>query len=461
MASRGQERGDFALICLMLSLSRGQKLKLAQLTSQTRLTARLEMSGALDFDLSCFGLDSNGQLSDDRYFVFFNQKNSPQNEVVLGSLDAKTARFELDLTRLPQSVRRLVFVATVDGNGAMNSLKTGRFALQTGATEVAEFAFAGADFGGEKAVMIAEIYFKDEWRIAANGQGFKDGLSAVLKHFGGQEIDAAPAKVIETPPFEKRAKPATFSPPVPQDSAPKQIASQEAISSAPKTVTLKKAQSSFKIDLTKTAAEIVATAQWVDNGDKRSDNDDLDLRAGILWPDGRMSIVTCTSRGSLQQSPFVFHMGDVKKASVTEPGREIIKVNPQISAHHNGGKIAIVFSIYSAIANGPVAIASLKPQITIQYGTQIVKCELDFNENKDAKKKFVYTYVIGMALIDGQHIEVSPGGQVPAPGSEATPWLTWEKSGGVKLSFDGPAVLKGGTKILQGLLNAGNNKRYV
>lgn len=117
-------------------------------------------------------------------------------------------------------------------------------------------------------------------------------------------------------------------------------------------MTLTKADSTFKIDLSKSSGEIVATAQWIDNGDNRSDNDDLDLRAGILFPDGTMSIVTCTAPGSLQNKPFVFHLGDVKSATRDKPGRETMKVNPQISASQRG-KIAIVFSIYSAIANGP------------------------------------------------------------------------------------------------------------
>ena len=432
----------------MKTLSRGQKIRLAELSSSTQLQVRLECkAGALGFDFSCFGLDENGKLSDDRYFVFYNQKQSPGNELKLLSFDASSANFSLDAARLPMSVRRLVFVATVDGAGDMSQLKAGRFVLSDASGEIGEFSFAGSDFASEKAVMVAEIYFKGEWRVAANGQGFKEGLSAVLRHFGGQEIEqsatqASQVKVakVPLPPIIEAPAKVNDIPPV----AP------------PKKVTLQKADSKFKIDLSKgkQAGEIVATAQWIDNGDNRSDNDDLDLRAGILFPDGRMSIVTCKSRGSLQKAPFIVHDGDVKQASRNAPGQETIRVNPQI-AEKSGGKVAIVFSIYSAVANGVVSIASLKPQIKLQWGTQIVECNLDFSKSASAKLPMVYTYVIGIAIIGDGQIEISPGGQVSKPISEATPWLEWDEKGGVKVSMNGPMVVKGA------IINGFGKRKYV
>lgn len=401
----------------MKTLTRGQKVRLTELTSSAQLQIRLDFKSAQNFDFSCFGLDDSGGLSDDRYFVFYNQKQSPSSEIQLTSLDEKGATFTLDLAQLPSTVRRLVFVATVDGAGNMNGLESGRLTIGEGQNIVGEFVLTGRDFSEEKAIMVAEIYFKGEWRVAANGQGFKEGLSAVLRHFDGQEIE-------EEAPAAAPIKVAPAAPAIPQ------------------VVTLKKPDSTFKIDLSKSADEILATAQWIDNGDGYSDNDDLDLRAGILYPDGRMSLVTCDSPGSLKKAPYVFHLGDVQAASVAQPGVEKMKVNPRI-AEKLGGRTAIVFSIYSAVDNGMVSIASLKPIIELQYGSQTVKCELDYSLDRAAREEDVYTYVIGIAIIDGQHIEIAPGGQVSPPSSEATPWLTWNKSGGVQVTFDGPPVFKG------------------
>ena len=186
----------------MPQLSRGQKIKLADLTPATQLRAQISaQASGLTFDYSCFGIDSNGQLSDDRYFVFYNQRSSPENAIQLQSAGV----FDLDLNRVPASIMRLVFVATIDGNGTMANLTNGAFTLSANGSEVARFELAGTDYGAEKAIMVAEIYRKDVWRVAAVGQGFAGGLDAVLKHFGGEEVQAAPAPTSATPPPAPRA----------------------------------------------------------------------------------------------------------------------------------------------------------------------------------------------------------------------------------------------------------------
>ena len=64
----------------MQPLIRGQKIKLSDLSSKNQLQVGLAMSSPsnLTLDISCFGVDDNNKLSDDRYFIFFNQKTSPQ-----------------------------------------------------------------------------------------------------------------------------------------------------------------------------------------------------------------------------------------------------------------------------------------------------------------------------------------------------------------------------------------------
>lgn len=99
-------------------------------------------------------------------------------------------------------------------------------------------------------------------------------------------------------------------------------------------VTLDKPGTSHKVSLEKGAAApkaIKVSATWVDNGDGR-DNDDLDLRIGILRPDGRMSIIQAPDkRGSFGADPFVFHTGDVVSASASAPGIETVEINPGCS----------------------------------------------------------------------------------------------------------------------------------
>jgi tellurite resistance protein TerA len=197
----------------MTELIRGQKLKLTDLTPALQLEVGLKAAAPAgqSIDISCFGLDADGKLSDDRYFIFYNQKNSP-----CGSLTAQGASggdnevFRVDLGKLPQSIRRLVFVATLDGSASMSALGPSHLRIVAQGQNVARFAFDGSAFGAEKAVMIAEVYFKDQWRVAAVGQGFAGGLSAVLKHFGGSEA-SAPAP--SAPPPAAAAAPPAAAPP--------------------------------------------------------------------------------------------------------------------------------------------------------------------------------------------------------------------------------------------------------
>lgn len=173
---------------------RGQKTKLAALTPsrQIRVEIRLEWPDQGDMDIACFGLDQSGRLSDDRYFIFFNQMQSPEGALRCEFPARGTAVFDVDLQRLPDTVRRLTFTAAIDGASTLSRISRGTVRLLQGQNELLVFPFSGADFSSEKAAMLFDIYFKDEWRVAAVGQGFNDGLKALLEHFGGEALDVPP-----------------------------------------------------------------------------------------------------------------------------------------------------------------------------------------------------------------------------------------------------------------------------
>lgn len=203
-------------------------------------------------------------------------------------------------------------------------------------------------------------------------------------------------------------------------------------------ITLDKPTQSHRLTLAKSAGRLTVTARWIDNGDGRSDNDDLDLRAGILLPNGQMHWVACSHPGSLHSMPYARHLGDVRSASVDAPGEETIEVAPDISRRFSG-RVGLIFSVYSAIENGAVSIAALRPTMRIAFGDQVVECAYVFKE----VPQYVYTYVIGVAVIDGLDVTIRPSGMTSPPASEATPWLRWDDAG-VRESFDGAAVFKNG-----------------
>ena len=178
----------------MEALSKGQRLPLAQLAPDGVLEIGAFAQG-LTLDFACFGLDAAGKLSDDRYMTFFNQPRTP-----CGAVEAKSgtqgdgAAFAFQLARLPASIDRLVLTASIDGGGVMSQMQAGYLRLLAAGREFARFAFAGKDFAQEKAVMLGELYRKDgQWRFMAVGQGFNGGLDALVRHFGGEVDQSAPA----------------------------------------------------------------------------------------------------------------------------------------------------------------------------------------------------------------------------------------------------------------------------
>lgn len=176
-------------------LQRGHKAKISDLTAGTDLYVGVQIGGpGLSFDISCFGLDEREQLSDDRYFIFFNQPKSPEESLqLLGAQAGDTESFRVTLDRIPAQVSRLSFTAALDGAGQLSQVAPGYIRIVAGGEEVARYAFDGSEFTTERAVMLGDIYRKEGvWRFAAIGQGFDGGLDALLKNFGGEVAEEEP-----------------------------------------------------------------------------------------------------------------------------------------------------------------------------------------------------------------------------------------------------------------------------
>ncbi|MFI6352825.1 TerD family protein [Streptomyces sp. NPDC050743] len=222
---------------------RGHKARISDLTAGTDLYVGVQITApGLTFDISCFGLDADERLSDDRYFVFFNQPKSPEESIqLLGAQAGDTESFRVTLDRIPSHIHKLSFTATIDGTGQMSQVAPGYLRIVAGGEEVARYSFNGTEFSTERAVMLGDIYLKDVWRFAAVGQGFDGGLDALLKNFGGEVLEeeapaapqqpqtgaapgfAPPAQATAPPPFAAPSAPAPAPAPTPA-SAPQGFA---------------------------------------------------------------------------------------------------------------------------------------------------------------------------------------------------------------------------------------------
>jgi stress response protein SCP2 len=193
----------------MVSVKRGFRCKVEEhLNVSKDILVELFVDGDGVYDSCCFGLDASGKLGDDSYMVFFNQTRSPGGEIVQNSQGAVSS-FTVGLGRLPSKIDRLAFTVSVDGAGAMGSVR--RFAasladasggprrLFPSGGAALSMELAGSDFASEKAVIALEMYRKGGWRLAAVGQGFNGGLPALLRHYGGEEA-ASPAPAAPAAP---------------------------------------------------------------------------------------------------------------------------------------------------------------------------------------------------------------------------------------------------------------------
>ncbi|MGD6754309.1 TerD family protein [Streptomyces sp. BH105] len=212
---------------------RGHKAKISDLTAGTDLYVGVQITGpGLSFDISCFGLDAEERLSDDRYFVFFNQPKTPEESVqLLGAQAGDTESFRVTLEKIPANIQKLSFTATIDGAGQMSQVAPGYIRIVAGGEEVARYSFQGGEFSTERAVMLGDFYLKDVWRFAAVGQGFDGGLDALLRNFGGEVAEEEPAAAPQQDVAPGFAAPG-FAPPA-QAAAPPSFAAPAAPAPAP------------------------------------------------------------------------------------------------------------------------------------------------------------------------------------------------------------------------------------
>lgn len=352
----------------MPDLIRGQRLKIADLTPSMQLELGVRVAGpAHEYDVSLFGLDPQGKLSDDRYMVFYNQKQSPEGAIQMLPQSGGETRFAVDLSRVPRTVERLMVTASVD-SGAFSQISSGHLALYAGGREIARFPFYGADFGAERAIIVAELYLKDVWRMSAVGQGFAGGLDALVAAYGG-EVKAAPPVPVTPSPAPSPApvntqRPSSPSPVQPPPAAPPSpvnpspvntqrpsaapLPAQPPSSQPPNApipltkVTLEKQGQRASISLTKGSAPqpIHVNLNWDKGGGTRKGifglpmavaNADLDLGCMYVMKDGEMGAIQALGNrfGSERFAPYIMLDKDDRSGQASD-GENLYILRPEL-----------------------------------------------------------------------------------------------------------------------------------
>jgi len=307
-----------------MKLTPGQKTPLAAIGAGSRTT--IDVDYGLDgVDIVMFGLDASKRIADDRYTVLFSNPRTPEGAISLRAGN-KTTSFDLDLAALPSTVERLMVVASHD----TQPLSAARPLVVT----VADASFdAGTVLGQERAIMLVELYrHNGEWRMAAIGQGFQQGLAKLIEHLGGSVSDA----------------PTTQTSHAPMPAAPQPAPAKPAISLTKITLEKKKT-----VSLAKTGADfgdIVLNLNWAQKkGFFGGSSLDLDLGCLYELRDGSKGVVQAlgNSFGAYQRAPFLELDGDDRSGSSTSG--ETIRINGR---HFDQIKRLAVFAlIYDGAVN--------------------------------------------------------------------------------------------------------------
>lgn len=188
---------------MSINLSKGERINLSKEAPSLKNagiglgwdTNTSDTGGAFDLDASVFMLGINGKIPNEKYFVFYNNSQSPDSSVKhLG--DSRTGEgagddetIEIDLKKVDSAVQEIVFVVTIHEADTrkqnFGQVKNSFIRIYDQATEkeVAKYELE-EDFSRETAIEFGRLYRKDgEWRFQAVGQGYNAGLQKFVDQY--------------------------------------------------------------------------------------------------------------------------------------------------------------------------------------------------------------------------------------------------------------------------------------
>lgn len=178
-------------------LTRGQAVTIQDLgpfAGTVRIEAAWWAPGQADGDTVALVLDDERRVGDDGDLVFFNQPVHASGAVRLaGKLQTGTTddvepgsdSVEIDVTTLPEGRSRVLVALALD---ATSGTTFAQVPVTVGIVDpvtcrrLAEFRLSGGD---ETVMILAEVYRRgDSWRLRAVGQGYAEGLAALVTEHG-------------------------------------------------------------------------------------------------------------------------------------------------------------------------------------------------------------------------------------------------------------------------------------
>lgn len=142
----------------------------------------ISLVGVAEYDLSALLVGDDGRVARDGDFIFFNNPSSLDGSVVLrGGENPDGAT--VDLSGVPSTCHRLVFVASSSTAGGTVGSPTLQVLDLGGPSEGVEFA--PKECTGLATVVCLEVYRRSgAWKLRAVGQGYADGLAGLARDYG-------------------------------------------------------------------------------------------------------------------------------------------------------------------------------------------------------------------------------------------------------------------------------------
>jgi stress response protein SCP2 len=189
---------------LLVTIQRGSKHDLDKVLDPAKtISVKLDAMGRGGVDFACFGVDSDGHAQE-RFSIFYGETSSPGNEIIFtdGSTNPNPALFQLELSRIPGEIKKLVFTASAQDSGSTLDISGLDVDIRQNDAGF-HLRLSGNDFSTHRSIIAVELSLGSVRQLEAPAAGFDGDLGGLMKHFG-LEVD------------ERSSPDAAFSEPVVQ-----------------------------------------------------------------------------------------------------------------------------------------------------------------------------------------------------------------------------------------------------
>ncbi|ABO48884.1 stress protein [Desulforamulus reducens MI-1] len=149
-----------------------------------------------DLDASAFLLGENGKCASADDFVFYNNLKHVSGSVMhmgdnlTGDGDGDDEQITIDLSKVPAHIHKIAITVTIhmakerNQNFGLVSNAFVRVVDDSNGSELLRYDLS-EDYSIETALVFAELYrHGSEWKFAAVGQGFNEGLQGLVNLYG-------------------------------------------------------------------------------------------------------------------------------------------------------------------------------------------------------------------------------------------------------------------------------------